>query len=242
METKTLLVYMPFSWPSISKRVFKAFAALTAPSVQEELAKRGVRLLDPLISDTFPLDRNRNEAVTQALSNKYAADYIFFADGDNIWPSYTLPELLDAISDEYPVVSGLYWRKTAPYKCVQGLYSTWEKHELKRGTLESIGLVDKRDDQQLLFYKPLEDYDTQQRIDVAGCGALLAKTEVFRKIDLPYFGYFNAYSLGGDFTIQHASEEMLMFAKFRQAGIKTLVVPSVRCGHEVTKVIGSPEL
>jgi len=237
---KTLVVYMPLSWPNLSSRVFRSFVDLISPEVRKELADKFDVQVKTMISDTFPLDRNRNEAVDLATSNKYEADYIFFADADNIWPKNTLVSLMSNISNEFPSVSGLYWRKGAPHVCVQGHYSGWEKHELKRKVIEQMGFIDK-DGNQLLYYKPLKDFDTKQPIDVAGCGCLLVKAEIFKNLSLPYFGYFNAYSLGGDFTITHVSEEMLLFAKFKKAGIKTLVVPEVRCGHITEKVIGCSE-
>lgn len=237
---KTLLVVMPQTWPTISTRVFKSFLKMTGPSAQKELFDRGIQMFDPLISSTFPIDRSRNQAADKALSNTYEADYVFFADGDQIWPENTLSVLLDAISDEFPVVSGLYWRKKFPFTCVQGNYTTWKGHELQRKAIEQMGFVDK-DDNQCLFYQPLKDFDTPRTIDVSGMGCLLVRTDVFKKFEQPYFGYFNSYSLGGDFTFDNATEEMLFFCKLRKAGIKTWMVPAVKCGHEVTKVIGCME-
>lgn len=239
LELKTLLIYLPCTWSTISTRVFKSFLELVSPANLKEYETRGYQV-KTFISDTFPLDRNRNEAVDLAISAKFSADLIMFVDGDQILPKNAIMEMLDEISDEYPVVSGLYWRKSSPYACVQGHYGLNGKQASRMETIKSMGFVDK-DGQQLLFYTPLKDFDTQQIIEVSGMGCLLVKTGVFKKIDLPYFGYFNSYSLGGDFTIQHVSEEMLFFAKLHKAGIKTLLVPSVRCGHEVYRVVGSPE-
>lgn len=237
---KTLVVYMPLSWGSISRRVFKSFIDMTGPDVQEELAELGYKLKF-LINDTFPLDRNRNQAIEKARSSKYEADVIFFADGDQIWPKDTLKIMLSKLSDEFPVVSGLYWKKAYPHACVQGHYSPWTKDlELKRKSIESIGFVDENGN-QTAFYRPLLDFSTTQPIDVSGMGCLMARSDVFDKIELPYFGYFNSYSLGGDYTITHMSEEMLFFSKLHKAGVKTLLVPEIKCGHEVTKVIGCPE-
>lgn len=237
---KNLLIYLPYTWPTISTRVFKSFLDLTSFDAQKQLIDNYDIKTSIFISNTFPLDRSRNEAVDLAVSSKYSADYIFFADGDNIWPSNTLQTLLNSVSDEFPVVSGLYFRKSPPYVAVPGHYSTWEKHELKRKTIEEMGFVDQAGN-QCLYYKPVQDFDTVQPIDVAGMGCVLVRTDVFQKIDLPYFGYFNSYSLGGDFAITHSSEEMLFYCKLRKAGIKTLLVPTVRCGHEVLKVVGCPE-
>jgi len=229
-----LVIYFPCTWPTISTRVFRSFLDLVRHPVE------GCNI-NPMISDTFPLDRNRNEAVDNALSSKYAADYIFFADADQIWPVDTIPRLLAHVTDEFPVVSGLYFRKAHPHVAVPGHYATWEKHESQRKTIESMGFIDK-DGNQTLFYKPLRDFTTIQTVDVSGMGCLLVRSDIFKKLEMPYFAYFNCYSLGGDYTINHASEEMLFFSKLRKAGIKTLLDPSVRCGHEVLKVIGSPEM
>lgn len=234
-----LLIYMPLTFRDLPSKVFKSFLEMTGPDIQALLLQKDIHL-QYLISDTFPLCRNRNEAVEKARSNKYMADYIFFADADQIWPKNTLLKLLEHISDEYPVVSGLYWRKAAPHSCVQGHYSTWNSHENIRKTIENMGFVDSSGN-QLLFYRPLQDFDTVQPIDVAGCGCLLVKSSVFGKLEIPYFKYFNPYVLEGDYSISHASEEMNFFAKLRKAGIKTLVVPSIRCGHLAEKVIGIAE-
>lgn len=239
MELRTLLIYMPQTWPTFSTRVFKSFIDLVSHDNLNEYEKLGYQV-KTMISGTFPLDRNRNEAVDLAISSKYSADLMMFVDGDQILPSNAIFNLLEQINDEFPVVSGLYWRKSPPYACVQGHYGSNEKQKNRMETIKSIGFVDDKG-QQTLFYTPIKDFDTQQTIDVSGMGCLLVKTEIFKKIELPYFGYFNSYSLGGDFTIEHVSEEMLFFSKLHKAGIKTLLIPSVRCGHEVYRVIGSPE-
>lgn len=236
---KTILVYMPLSWPTISAKVFKSFVEMTGPDVQQELAKQDIQL-KILISNTFPLCRNRNQAVEKAMKNDVNADYIFFADGDQIWPKTAISDLLAHIDDKFPVVSGLYWKKTPPYSCVAGNYSGWDKNEPRRGFLENNGFV-APDGSPCLFYVPLRDFDTIQSIDVSGMGCLLVKTEVFKQLDLPYFSYVNCYSTGGDYSVDHCSEEMVFWAQLKKKNIKTLVVPSVRCGHVTEKVIGCPE-
>lgn len=228
-----ILIYLPLTWPTVSSRVFRSFLDLVQTPVE------GAEI-DVMVSDTFPLDRNRNEACDLAVSSKYEADYMMFVDGDNILPKNAVSALLARCTDEFPVVSGLYFRKSPPYLAVPGHYSTWEKHENQRKTIESMGFTDGKGN-QTLFYKPVQDFTTVQPIDVSGCGCLLVRTDVFKKIDMPFFGYFNSYSLGGDFSITHASEEMLFFSKLRKAGVKTLLDPSIRCGHEALKVIGCSE-
>jgi hypothetical protein len=239
METKTILVYMPYTWPTISAKVFQSFVEMTGPDIQEELAKQNVKL-KILISNTFPLCRNRNQAVEKAMKNDVNSDYIFFADGDQIWPKTTILELLAHVDDQFPVVTGLYWKKTPPHQCVAGFYSGWDKNEPRRAFLEANGFVTP-EGQPCLFYTPLKDFDTVQPIEVSGMGCLLVKTDIFKKLSLPYFDYVNCYSTGGDYSIDHCSEEMVFWAQLKKQGIKALVVPSVRCGHVLEKVIGCPE-
>lgn len=228
-----VLIYLPYTYPTVSALFMKSFLDLTHHKIE------GVEI-DYHISKTFPLDRNRNQIVQIAKSKPYFADYILMVDGDNILPETALETLLSHASDEYPVVAGLYWRKSPPYRAVAGHYVPNEEKKTILPTLESMGFIDK-DGQQCAFYRPVMDFDTVQQIDVTGCGVLLVRMDVFDKIELPYFGYFNAESLGGDYSVQHLSEDMLFFCKLRKAGIKTLLVPQVRCGHIVEKVIGSHE-
>ena len=231
---KKILIYLPYTWPTISTRFFKSFLELTRYPIPDTQ-------VDVCISNTFPLDRNRNEMCDRvANATKYQADYLLMVDGDNILPPDALERLLEHCSDEYPVVSGLYFRKTPPYKAVPGHYGEWEKHETMRGTIESMGFVDKNGE-QCLMYQPVKDFDTIQQIDVAGCGCLLVRTDVFAKLEQPFFRYHNPYTLGGDFSLDHTSEEMEFFCKLRKAEIKTLLVPTVRAGHEVLRVIGCIE-
>lgn len=228
-----VLAFLPLTYPTVSTRFFKSFMDLITYPVD------GVGV-DYHVSSTFPLDRNRNQAPHIARSTPHHADYLLFVDGDNILPKDAIARLLPFCTDEYPVVSGLYWRKTPPHRAVAGHYSGWSKREFMRKTIESMGMVDEGGN-QCAFYVPVQDFTTVQPIDVSGCGCLLIRMDVFDEIELPYFGYFNAESLGGDYSIDHLSEDMLFFAKLRKAGIKTLLVPTVRCGHEVLKVIGSNE-
>lgn len=232
---KNLLIYLPLSWPHISSKTFRSFIEMSRVEIP------GIKV-DVLIHDKFPLDRNRNSAVDLALSSTYNADYIFFADADQIWPVDAIPRLLARITDDFPIVTGLYWRKTPPHSCVAGHYSPWTKDmEEKRASLTSQGFIGP-DGQQCLFYKPLQDFTTVQPLDVSGMGCVLVKADIFKKLEHPYFAYVNPYTNGGDWTINHCSEEMVFWAQCKKKGIKALVDPSVRCGHVVERVIGCVEI
>lgn len=236
-----LIIYMPLTWPQISSKVFTSFVDLVHSESQNGLKSKYGLDMKVLIHDKFPLDRNRNSAVELALSNKYQADYIFFFDADNVIPPHTVERLMDHISDEFPIVTGLYWRKTPPHTCVAGHYSPWSKDmEMRRLSLESQEFI-APDGSQCLYYQPLQDYTTVQPIDVAGMGCVLVKADVFKKLEMPYFKYVNPYTNGGDYTTIHSSEEMWFWAQCKKKGIKALVDPSIRCGHVVDRVIGCVE-
>lgn len=239
---KNLVIYMPLSWPQIPSRAFRSIMDLLSPANIDDL--RSTYQVEPkvLISDLFPLCRNRCDAVEQALSNKYEADYILFLDADMIFPKRMIQTLLGKLNEfpEYGMVSGLYWRKAAPHYCIQGNYSPWSPDlEAKKQSLEEQGFIDDQGN-QCLHYKPLQDFHAIQSIDVAGCGCLLARAEIFKKIEQPYFGYTNEFTTQ-DWSFSHSSEEMLTFAKLHKAGVKMLVDPSIRCGHIKETVIGCAE-
>lgn len=239
---RTLLIYIPLSWPQISSKAFRSILELVSPTNIDQL--RSIYGVEPKIyvSDLFPLDRNRNAAVEKALGNTYEADYILFLDADMIFPKGMIQNLLRTLNEfpEVGMVSGLYWRKAAPHYCVQGRYSPWSTSlDGAKQSLGEHGFIDERG-QQCLYYTPLQDFHTIQSIDVAGCGCLLTRAEIFKLIERPYFGYTNEYTTQ-DATFQHSSEEMLMFAKLHKAGVKMLVDPSIRCGHIKETVIGCVE-
>lgn len=239
MELKTLLVYMPMTFPALSSKVFKSFVEMTGPDVQDVLNdKYGIKL-KILISGTFPIDRNRNEAFDLCTGNKYEADYIFCADGDQVFKKDTITRLLDTLIEnpEAGGCTGIYFRKTHPYRCVVGKFSPWsETLEDKRGALKEYGFIGP-DGNQTLFYKPLTYFDVTQQVDAFGLGCVLFRTEIFKLIKQPFCKYINGYTLANDFTLDGCSEDMWMCSQLKQAGVKILCNPKVQVGHVVEKVI-----
>lgn len=201
---------------------------MTGPKIQEQL---GETKLVPMVETRFPLDVNRNQAVDRVL-NDYKADYMMFVDADMVFPEDTIPRLLAHITDETPVVSGLYWLKKPPYRCITGKYLSWTPDlELKRKSLESEGFI-APDGSQTLYYQSNRSFDVVETVDVAGAGCLMIRTDVLKKLKQPYFKYVNEFSTGGDYTFSGgSSEEMWLFSELRKVGIKTLLDPTIRCGH-----------
>lgn len=237
---KILVVYVPVAgWPTVSTRFFRSFTAMTGPDIQEQMEQTfGVKMVT-MLHDKFPIDLNRNSAVDRA-EREFKADYIQFIDADQVFPKDTIPRLFKHITDETPVSTGVYWRKGGSMRCVQGNYAENKRHENKMGSLKEQGFV-APDESQCLYYQPLTAFDVVEPVDVSGMGCLLARMDVFKKLDLPYFKYVNGYSTGGDFTFEGCSEEMWFFAQLKKKGIRMMCDPSIRCGHLVEKVIGCQE-
>lgn len=238
---KLLVAYTPVTWDMVPSKFFKSFVELTSESVKQELLEKYNVKLTTFISNRFGIAENRNEAF-DVMVNHAQADFVMSLDADQTFPKRTIPMLMEHISDEFQLVSGIYFRKSFPHKCVQGIYTPgWTKErELRRKSFEAMGFVDK-DGNQTLFYKSLLDFTTIQKIDVSGMGVLLIDTNAIKRIEQPFFRYTNPYVADMDFGFEFSSEEMLFHSKLNHAGVKTLCVPSVRCGHLVQREIGCPE-
>lgn len=233
-----LIVYMPLTWPSLPSKVFRSFLEMTGPEVQTFLAQKGIKL-QYLIHDKFPIDLNRNDAFELALSSKYNADFIMACDADQVFKKDTLLKLLSVLEEnpEADAATGIYFRKSHPYRCVVGKYSPWsESLEKKRGSLAEQGFI-APDGQQTLYYKPLMYFDVIQKVDVFGFGCVLFRTEILKKLKQPFFSYTNGYSTGGDFTFEGCSEDMRMCSQLYHVGAKILCNPKVVVGHLVEKII-----
>lgn len=229
---------MPMTFTSLSSKVFKSFVSMIGPSFQAELAKRGYVLLDPYISDKFPIDLNRNEAFDVAVS-RFEADVIMCCDGDQVFKKDTVLKLLDTLIENPDVdgVTGVYFTKGYPHKAVVGKYSPWsDTLTPRKESLASQGFIDK-DGNQTLYFKHLQYFDVVQPVDVFGLGCLMLRTSVFGKIQQPYCKYVNPYSTGGDYTYIGHSEDMWFCSQLKQAGAKILVNPKVMVGHVTEKVI-----
>jgi hypothetical protein len=172
-------------------------------------------------------------------SNRYEADYVMCCDMDQVFKKSTITRLLDTLLENPDAggVTGIYFRKTPPHRCVVGTYSPWsESLERKRGALKEYGFIGP-DGNQTLFYKPLTYFDVVQQVDAYGLGCILFKTDIFKRIKQPFCKYTNPYSLGGDFTFDGCSEDMWLASQLKQVGVKILCNPKVQVGHVVEKVI-----
>lgn len=235
-----LVVYVPDALDRISKRFFRSFVNVMSPEVQHEMdSKYNVKMIC-MPHDKFPIDFNRNSAIDRA-EREFKADYIMSMDADMTFPKDTIPRLFSHISDDTPVVTGIYWRKAGSMRCVTGTYAPLARHEAKKASLLSQGFLSDDGQSQYLYYQPMTCYDIPGCVDVSGMGCLLLRLDVFKRLELPYFKYTNGYANGGDFTLDHSSEEMWLFMQLKRKGIKVMCDPSVKCGHLLEKEIGCPE-
>jgi len=141
----------------------------------------------------------RNFIVKKAIDEGY--DYIFFVDDDDIIPRNALVQLIHHKAD---IVGGFYYRKYTPLESV-GM------HFNKEGNPSSI-----------------DDYKIGDIIHdtlVLPMGCTLIKTEVFKKIDFPWFR-----------TIKRANqpaltEDTYFCEKAREAGFDIITDTGIQCLH-----------
>lgn len=149
----------------------------------------------------------REMFVNYALANQY--DYILFLDSDMQFPEDIIEKL---IKHDKEIISGLYFQRQPPYNPL--LYKkTLDKEEVYFNSITEI--------QQELF-----------EVDGVGAGCLLIKTEIFSKMESPYFHPWisstRLSSLSEDFAFCHRAKE---------AGYKIYVDANVECGHITQQVV-----
>jgi GT2 family glycosyltransferase len=142
------------------------------------------------VIEGYSVDTSRNLAVKEAKEQK--ADYILWVDSDMLLPKDTLTRLLSHSKD---IVSGAYAFK-----------------DLKSQDLIAFSVDNKR--------VPLSEIDGLTEVGGIGFGCCLTKTDIFKKIEYPYFVFGEDYG-----------EDIYFCRKARAAGYKIYLDPDVKCGH-----------
>lgn len=237
---KVLVVVMPMTGNLVHKKFFISAMNVMSAGVINALANQGIQMTLH-INPNFPIDYNRNSSVDHCLE-KYLADYIFFMDTDQTFPKDSLLRMFETISEDTPVVTGMYYKKSSPFDCVTGRFVDWDEESLaNKKHIEDQGFVTK-DGKQCLYYKGITyfDKDVPFWVDCFGMGCVLAMADVFRNIERPYFKY--TYDpRTGDGALLKNSEDMWFCASLKKAGIKALCEPRVQCGH-ITEIESNCEL
>lgn len=145
---------------------------------------------------------SRNELALRAL--KMGADYVFWLDSDMVFDSDVLKRCW-ALKDKADIITGLYFRRVAPYTPV--LYDNLEFDEHNRCS-----------------WHELEDIPDEP-FEVAGCGfgCVLMPTDIFVDVQANYGTMFNPISGTG--------EDLAFCWRARQLGYKILCDPSIELGH-----------
>ena len=153
------------------------------------------------ISSGGNIASNRNALTEKALS--LGADWIFYVDDDQIFNPNTLRKLVDRDVD---VVSGLYVGRNVPFEPV-----AYDKED-ERGFVKSVTLEN--------------THSGMLEVKAVGAGALLARCNVFKNLEKPYWrlGQTNNASLG---------EDIDFCQRVRKTGAKIFVDLDVCVGHKL---------
>ncbi|MDI6655388.1 MAG: hypothetical protein QME59_05820 [Candidatus Hydrothermarchaeota archaeon] len=152
--------------------------------------------------DALYVDFNRNIIARDAL--KQNADYMFWLDSDMVVEGDTILKLMEHDKD---IVSGLYFKKRDLDPVMY----------VRRGNL----------------YESLREWGkTIFKVDAAGMGCALIKSEVFRSIKPPWFVYS---------VRENKGEDIYFCEKAREAGYDIWVDPAVLPAHLTEKEIGMEE-
>lgn len=180
----------------------------------------------------FPINANRNRFVRDSVAA--GADYLFFMDMDMSFPADTLEKLFEVISDERPIVSGMYFLKYPAYTPVMGRYVDWNDDLLPyKEVYDKLGFVHP-DGRQLAMWRAFTYFDktTPFKADVIGLGCVLMKADIFRKMQEPEKGWFYYTDDPREGYKQFTMDEVMpLCAQLAKNNIPIWIDPRVQCGH-----------
>ena len=145
---------------------------------------------------------SRNELARRSI--EMGADYIFWLDSDMVFD----PDILKrcwAIKDQADIITGLYFRRVAPYTPV--LYDQMDFNEKDECTWKETA----------------ELPDAPFEVAACGFGCVLMPTHIFIDVQTKYGTMFNP--IGG------TGEDLAFCWRARQLGYKIICDPSIELGH-----------
>ena len=232
-DHKILVVGQPLAGKDVPKATYMSCLNVLGPSAMIHLLEKHKVASTIKILGDFPMDANRNRFVEESIAA--GADYLFFMDMDMTFPANALTNLFEVISDERPVVSGMYYLKREPYSPVMGRYVDWDDnmHKYKDEYYE-LGFVHPKSGDQLCMWRSFTYFDKTVPFtaDVIGLGCVLMKTSVFKKMERPFFHYTRDPRPESGF--KQMDEVMPFCAKMKKMGIPIYIDPRVQCGHIMT--------
>lgn len=153
------------------------------------------------------LDMVRNNIVEQALRDEMT--HLIFMDTDQVYPEDTIEKLL---SHDLDIVGGVVHRRYPPFDAI-----------LYRGELHKYTHVP---DEECYSGDLIE-------IEATGTGCMCIKTDVFKKVEPPWFKY-------GANEGRKVGEDIYFCNKVRQAGLKIYADTSVQIDHMATVAVNRP--
>ena len=132
-------------------------------------------------------------------------DYLFSVDSDIVLPRDSLAKMLGADKD---IISGLYIQR------IENTHTLEVYMDNSNGGYTNIP------------YNLIKNRDVVE-IAACGMGAALIKSEIFRKIERPYFFYKESLTMKDSI-----SEDIYFCKKTREAGFTIWADTSIQCDHK----------
>jgi hypothetical protein len=152
-------------------------------------------------------------------------DYIMWIDNDIIFTPEQFFKMLDTLEKDRTmhVLSGLYAMEGGThFACVKKMETRYFK---EHGSYEFMRAVPPSEDSLLI------------KVDYNGMGFMLVRRGVFEALEYPWFGpkYFQ-FEKGDNAVYDFCSEDVAFCLSAKAAGFPVWVDPSIRVGHEKTRV------
>lgn len=227
---KVMAIGVPLAGKDVPKATFVSWLDMYNPMlVTDLLVNQKIMTMVRVISN-FPMDANRNKFACDCL--EIGVDYSLWLDMDQTFPFDMIPKMLEVISDERPIVAGMYFLKREPYPPVLGRYlSDWDETNIPfKEYYRKMGFVGEND-RPLMTYRPITYFDrtTPFRADVIGLGCVMMKMDIFKRLKYPYFYYTPDPRPGKEF---YQMDEVMPFcAQLAKLNIPIWIDPRVQCGH-----------
>lgn len=146
---------------------------------------------------------SRNNLAKQAVS--LDCDYVLWLDSDMTFPADTLVKLLKHAESGKDIVSGIYFRRVAPFTPV---------------IFEKIEKLDEH-----VTWKNYDNYPKDSVFEIGGCGfgCVLVKKDIFLEMVLNGMPFFNPMAGLG--------EDIAFCLRAQQLGHKIWCDSTIKCGH-----------
>lgn len=195
-EMKTLIAIPCMD--SVPTEFAISFAALDKPEECEYAVLKGSLIYE-----------SRNLLCKKAITTQ--SDYIMWFDSDMQLPKDVIPKMIKHMEEGYEIVTGLYFRRAAPFTPV--LFKSYEEQE------DSIKWED------------YNDYPKDSFFEIAGCGfgCVMIKTEILLDLLLNYNNWF--------MPLKNCGEDMSFCFRAKELGHKIYCDSTIKCGHVAHMVV-----